>query len=233
MPNDKPVQTQNSPDAIATSADVDAFLANIRQSRSAATGRLIFALDATASREPTWDSACRLQAEMFREVGGIGALNIQLLYYRGLSECKASRWTSRSDELLRLMERIMCHAGTTQIGKVLAHAKKETQLLKVAALVFVGDALEEEPDDLIPAASELGRLGVPAFMFQEGKNGTVEEVFRQIASYSHGAYCPFDAGAAKQLGELLKAVALYAVGGVKALEGRTDEASVRLIGQLR
>src|SRR5262245_35542640 len=206
MTNDKPVQTQNSPDAIATCADVDAFLANIRQHRSAATGRLIFALDATASRESTWDTACQLQAEMFREVGNIGTLNIQLLYYRGLSECKASRWTSRPDELLRLMERIMCCAGRTQIGKVLAHAKKETQLLKVAALVFVGDALEENPDTLVPAASELGRLGVPAFVFQEGNDRTVERVFRQIASYSHGAYCRLDAGAANQLGELLRAV---------------------------
>jgi hypothetical protein len=232
MTDNKLAQTQTSPDAIATSADVDAFLANIRQHRSGATGRLIFALDATASRQPTWNAACQLQAEMFREVGNIGTLNIQLLYYRGLSECKASRWTSRPDELLRLMERIMCCAGRTQIGKVLAHAKKETQLLKVAALVFVGDALEENPDTLVPAASELGRLGVPAFVFQEGNDRTVERVFRQIASYSHGAYCRFDAGAAKQLGELLRAVALFAVGGVKALEGRTDAASVKLIGQL-
>jgi hypothetical protein len=230
---DSPLRTQNSADAIATSADVDAFLANIRQHRSVATGRLIFALDATASRQPTWDTACSLQAEMFREVSGIGPLNIQLLYYRGISECKASRWASRPDELLRLMERIMCHAGQTQIGKVLTHAKKETQLLKVAALVFVGDAVEENPDTLIPNASELGRLGVPVFMFQEGADRAVEKVFRQIASCSHGAYCRFDAGAAKQLGELLKAVALYAVGGVKALEARNDAASVRLLGQLK
>ena len=236
MTNDKPVQTQNSPGAVATSADVDAFLANIRQHRSSdaggGTGRLIFALDATASRESMWDTACQLQAEMFREVSGISSLNLQLLYYRGISECKASRWTSRPDDLLRLMEGIMCRAGKTQLSKVLAHAKKETQLLKVAALVFVGDAMEENPDTLIPDAGTLGRLGVPVFMFQEGGDRAVEEVFRQIASYSHGAYCRFDAGAAKQLAGLLKAVALYAVGGVKALEGRTDAASVKLISQL-
>jgi hypothetical protein len=240
MTNDKPVQTSNSPDAVATSADVDAYLANIRQERPSeaggGTGRLIFAFDATASRQETWDAACQLQAEMFREVSGVGAvgtLNIQLLYYRGISECKASRWTSRSDELLRLMERIVCHAGKTQIGKVLAHAKKETQLLKVAAVVFVGDAMEENPDTLIPDADALGRLGVPVFMFQEGGDRAVEQVFRQIASHSHGAYCRFDAGAAKQLCQLLRAVALYAVGGVKALQGRTDAASVKLIGQLK
>jgi hypothetical protein len=170
---------------------------------------------------------------MFREVGGIGALNIQLLYYRGRSECKASRWTSHPDELLRLMERIMCHAGKTQIGKILAHAKKETQLLKVAALTFVGDAMEENPDTLIHAASGLGRLGVPAFMFQEGNDRVVEQVFRKIAGYSHGAYCRFDAGAARQLGELLRAVAVFAVGGTPALAARQDATAIKLLGQLR
>jgi hypothetical protein len=233
MSENKPAQTRNSSDAVATSADVDNFLAHIRQTRSTATGQLIFALDATASRESAWDSACRLQGEMFREASGIGSLNIQLLFYRGFSECRASRWTSRSEELLRLMEKIMCRAGTTQIGKVLAHAKKETQLLKVAGLAFVGDAMEENPDLLVSEASELGRLGVPAFMFQEGNDRAVEGVFRQIASCSHGAYCRFDAGAAKQLGQLLRAVARFAVGGVKALEGRSDAASVRLLGQLK
>ena len=239
MTDNKPAQTPNFSDAVATSADISAYLSDIRQRRSgdvgSGTGRLIFAFDATASRQETWDAACQLQAEMFREVSRVGAggtLNIQLLYYRGISECKASGWTSRSDKLLRLMESILCHAGRTQIGKVLAHAKKETQLLKVAAVVFVGDAMEENPDTLIPDADALGRLGVPVFMFQEGGDRAVEQVFRQIASHSHGAYCRFDAGAAKQLGQLLKAVALYAVGGLKALQGRTDAASVKLIGQL-
>jgi hypothetical protein len=236
MTNDKSIETPKSSDAIATSADVDAYLANIRQIPASGlgggTGRLIFALDATASRQSTWDVACQLQAEMFREVSGVGSLNIQLVYYRGLSECKASRWASRADQLLGLMERIVCHAGETQIGKILVHAKKETLLLKVAAMVFVGDAMEENPDTLVPDAEELGRLGVPVFMFQEGNDRAVEQVFRQIASHSHGAHCRFDTGAAKQLGQLLKAVALYATGGLEALQGRTDAASVKLIGQL-
>ena len=131
MTNDKPVQTQNSPDAVATSADINAFLASVRQRRSGdaggGTGRLIFALDATASRESTWDIACQLQAEMFREVSGIGPLNIQLLYYRGISECKSSRWTSRPGELSGLMEKILCRAGKTQLSKILAHTRKAAQ----------------------------------------------------------------------------------------------------------
>jgi hypothetical protein len=55
-------------------------------------GRLVFALDATMSRQPTWDMACALQADMFREAAAIGSLDIRLLYYRGFNECRASGW---------------------------------------------------------------------------------------------------------------------------------------------
>jgi hypothetical protein len=131
------------------------------------------------------------------------------------------------------MTRIECHAGRTQIGKVLTHAKRETALLKVSALVFVGDACEEEEDNLLPEAHELGRLGLPVFMFQEGNNRTVEHVFRGIAQASHGAYCRFDEGSAKQLGELLKAVAVFVTGGIAALEASKDAGAIKLLGQMK
>lgn len=197
------------------------------------TGRLIFALDATASRRETWDMACTLQGEMFRTVASMGGLSVQLVYYRDLSECRSSRWVPDTNELTRLMTRIDCRAGRTQIGKILAHAKRETGVLKVSALVFVGDAFEEDEDKLFPDAHELGRLGVPVFMFQEGNNPPVERVFREIARLSKGAYCHFDEGSAKQLGELLKAVAVFAVGGLTALEASKDAGAVKLLGQLR
>ena len=128
--------------------EVDAFLAKMRgaSTQPAATGgRLIFALDATASRQPTWDTACQLQAEMFREATAIGSLSVQLVYYRGLSECRASQWVSQPEHLSGLMEQIDCRMGHTQLGKILAHARRETELLKVQALVFVGDAHGGEP----------------------------------------------------------------------------------------
>ena len=121
------------------------------------------------SRQPTWDTACRLQADMFREAAAIGGLDIQLVYYRGLAECRASAWVSQAERLAELMERIDCRGGHTQIGKVLAPcARARPSARKVQALVFVGDAMEEKLDDLCQAAGELGLLGVPAFMFQEG-----------------------------------------------------------------
>src|SRR5215813_7618202 len=232
MPKIEPVEGKSA----AISADIDTFIAEMTKSsmpRSSGTGRLIFALDATASRNDTWDMACTLQGQMFETVASIGGLSVQLVYYRDLSECRSSRWVTDTSELTRLMTRIQCRAGRTQIGKVLAHAKRETGLLKVSALVFVGDACEEEEDELLPSAHELGRLGVPAFMFQEGNNRTVERIFREIAQVSKGAYCRFDDGSAKQLGELLKAVAVFAVGGIAALEASKDSAAIKLLGQMR
>jgi hypothetical protein len=99
--------------------------------------------------------------------------------------------------------------------------------------LFIGDALEEGPDEVIPEARELGRLGVPAFMFQEGDDRRVEQVFREIASVTKGAYCRFDPGAARQLAELLKALAVFAVGGIAALATRKDAGAVKLLAQIR
>jgi hypothetical protein len=166
--------------------EVDAFLARVRGESSIGVGgrgRLIFALDATMSRQPTWDMACRLQGEMFSAIGG---LDVQLVYYRGRNECRASQWISGPEQLGRLMERIDCRVGETQIGKILEHVKREARIAKVDALVLVGDAVEEEIDRLGQVAA--GLVGVPAFMFQEGADRNVERAFREIARLTKGAY---------------------------------------------
>jgi hypothetical protein len=217
-------------------SEVDKFLSEIGKLAAGAStkyGRLIFALDATASRQPTWDTACKLQAEMFQAATAVGRLDLQLVYYRGLGECRASRWMSNSGQLAKVMSQVMCRAGETQIEKILAHAAKETKLLKVSALVFVGDALEENPDTVLSAANTLGHLSVPAFMFQEGHDRKVEQAFRDIARATHGAYCRFDPGAARQLAELLRAVAVFATGGMPALAAQHDASAIKLLGQMK
>jgi len=222
--------------ARSTHSDLDNFLADMmatKKSDVASTGRLIFALDATMSRQETWDAACSMQGDMFRTVASIGGLNVQLVYYRALDECRASKWVSDPNHLAKLMTKIDCRAGHTQIGKVLAQAKRETAVLKVSALVFVGDAFEEEEDEILPRAHELARAGVPVFMFQEGDAGPVERVFREIARLTGGAYCRFDSGSAAQLGQLLKAVAVFAVGGRAALAASKDASAIKLLSQLK
>jgi hypothetical protein len=230
-------QTERAP---SSRADIDAFLAQVR-SLGAGTergprGRLIFALDATMSRQPTWDAACRLQADMFREAAAAGGLDVQLVYYRGLRECRASVWVAQPDRLAELMTGIDCRGGATQIGKVLVHARAETNRKKVQALVFVGDAMEESIDRLCVAAGELGLLGVPAFLFQEGSDPMVEQAFREIARLTHGAYCRFAPGAEHELAELLRAVAAYAAGGLAALADlsrRRGAGALKLLAQLK
>jgi hypothetical protein len=219
----------------ARRAEVDAFLARARTLappvEAGTNGRLVFALDATMSRQPTWDTACRLQADMFRETASVGGLDVQLLYYRGFDECRASPWVSQTERLAALMSRIDCRGGHTQIRKILAHARRETAKRKVQALVFIGDAMEEPIDDLAAAAGELGLLGVPALMFHEGADMVAEKAFREIARLTRGAYCRFDTGAADMLRELLRAAAVYAAGGIRALTdaSRQRNAGARLL----
>jgi hypothetical protein len=233
MPNErnKSSVTARGESAPARS-ELDTFLEEVQQLAGSGAGggrgRIIFALDATASRQPTWDTACKLQGDMFREVATAGGLEVQLVFYRGDGQCSASRWTTNTQHLTKIMTGIACRAGHTQLRKVLAHAQKEAELLKVSALIFIGDALEEDEDELIPEARSL-----PAFMFQEGHNREVENVFREISNLTHGAYCRFDPGAARQLSELLRAVAVFATGGAAALAARKDAGAVKLLRQLK
>jgi len=221
---------EQAPAPASHRAEIDAFLAKVKavgpaQAAQGPRGRLIFALDATMSRQPTWDAACALQADMFREASSVGGLDIQLVYFRGLNECRASGWVEGSGKLAALMSRIECRGGHTQIGKVLAHARQEHARRRVQALVFVGDAMEEPLDALCATAGELGLLGVPTFMFQEGHDAVAENAYREIARLSHGAWCRFDSGSAHELGELLRAVAAYAAGGRRALMALSAKAS--------
>jgi hypothetical protein len=210
--------------ARSSNTDVEAF---VRQARAMALagggtgkGRLILALDATMSRQPTWDLACRLQAEMFDAVGKAGGLKVQLVYFRGFGECRASRFVGDTASLKELMVRIDCRGGQTQIGKVLSHALKETAREKVNALVYIGDAMEENVDALAEKAGRLGLHGVPAFFFQEGRDPVAESAFKELARLTKGAWFRFDQNAAETLRKLLSAVAVFATGGLKALEAR-------------
>lgn len=222
----------------STRGEIDAFIQTMRALKPSGSGqgRLIFAMDATMSRQPSWDLALELQADMFKAVKAVGGLDVQLVYFRGYNECQASKWVGDPDALARLMRQVSCAGGFTQISKVLSHARRESAAAKVNALVYVGDAMEEDVDRLAGLAGELGMIGTPVFLFQEGRDEKVERAFREIARLSRGAYAPFDAGSARQLRELLTAVAVYAAGGRKALKNFSEETksggALRLLEQL-
>ncbi|HCP00190.1 MAG TPA: hypothetical protein DIT35_01740 [Rhodospirillaceae bacterium] len=205
-----------------TRADIEAFLRKVAVTpsvkRAGRPGRLLFAIDATASREPTWDMACQIQSEMFASTDDIGGLQVQLAFYRGFGEMKVTQWLDCSDDLVGRMVKVRCLAGRTQIRRLLRHALKETNVQKVDALVFVGDVVEEDIDELGDVAGQLGLVGTPVFVFHEGSEPVSRRAFEQIAKLSGGAYCGFDSGSAQQLRDLLAAVAVFSAGGRRALE---------------
>ena len=205
--------------------DVEAFLARVRDLPTPApgtgNGRLVLAMDATMSRQHSWDMALEIQGDMFAEAGRIGGLDVQLVYFRGFGECRASKWTPDTAVLARLMSGIRCQGGRTQIGRVLKHLKGEAAAGKVNACIYIGDALEEDIDALAELAGEVGLLGIPVFMFQEGHDPAAETGFREIARLTRGAYFRFGSDAARILRELLSAVAVYAAGGFTALENHS------------
>ena len=238
MTGKQPVRQEHEAPAISTEREVARFLEQVeRMPRpahpSGVRGRLIFSLDATMSRQPTWDRAQHLQAEMFHAAAELGGLSVQLVYYRGFNECRASRWVDDPRRLADLMSRIDCRGGYTQIGRVLGHIRKQAERHRVAAAVHIGDACEENIDDLAQKAGEIALLGVPVFMFQEGHDPAAAAAFGEIARITGGAHCRFDEGSAEQLRELLSAIGTYAAGGVAALEQRTDAGARLLLENLK
>lgn len=200
--------------------EIDKFIRDVSKSRPPlkTKGRLLFSMDATASREMTWDRACAIQGEMFESTALLGGLSVQLAYYRGYREFYASEWLNSSQALVRRMTGVKCLGGHTQIQQVLKHAVREAEGEALSALVFVGDSMEENIDDLCALAGKLGLLNVPAFMFQEGSDSEASVAFQQVAKLTGGAYLQFDTNSADQLQRLLRAVAVFAAGGQKALD---------------
>ena len=223
-----------------TKSNIDEFLesaAKLPATSGCGRGRLVFALDATMSRQATWDIAQSVQGRMFATAAAHGGLDVQLVYYRGFSECKASRFVAGGQSLASLMTKIGVGAGQTQIEKVLRHVLDETRKTPVRALVFVGDAMEERLDVLAGLAAEIGLLGVKAFLFQEGRDSVAEQAFRKIALLTGGAYATFDLSSPERLVALLTAAAAYAAGGRRALEfearARGAAAADHLLSQMR
>lgn len=185
----------------------------------AGPARLIVAMDATASREPSWRTARQVMDAMFREVPE--GLSVQLCWYGGGSFHR-STWTSDAKALLDVVASVRCQAGNTQIDRVLRHAADEAARGgKVAGLVLVGDAFEEALAAAQAASKSLRLLGCPVFAFQEGEDYRATEAFKAIATITGGVHLPFDSEAPDKLRELLAGIAAYASGGMKALEAAT------------
>ena len=219
------------------SKEVDTFLSRAKKLPQAnaplkGTHRIMFALDATASRQPTWDMACALHAELFLAAQDVGEVAVQLLFYRGLGELKKSPWVASRQRLLELMQKVSCAGGMTQIGRLLREAAREAGKHRVKALIFVGDCFEESEDEVLALAGKLRLLNVPVIMLQEGNHREATIAFSKIAKLSGGAHLPFASNSAEHLRRLLGAAVNFAVGGRKRLAGQDSSAARALLSQL-
>jgi hypothetical protein len=170
--------------------------------------RMIFAMDATSSREPTWERAGTLHRDMG---AALGSLTLQLVFFRG-EECKASSWLAGGRRLAELMIKVRCAAGYTKIGRVLQHVLTQSREHTIRALVYVGDCCEESGEELFALAEQLKRQQIPIFVFHEGTDSVAEPIFRRLAQITDGIYASFDVGSAEQLRKLLAGAADYVAG---------------------
>ena len=200
---------------------------------TARQSRIIFALDATASREPTWAQARRLHGELFSAALSKQTLAVQLCYYRGLGQFVTSDWLTQPGALLDQMSCVTCEPGSTQIGRVIQHAlETHSASQPLRAVVLVGDACEESAAVLASLAGRCAIKKIPLFLFQEGNDAHTRAIFKHLAQLSHGAYAPFDASSADQLRALLAAVSRFAQGGIAALRRSNTRGDRTLLCQL-
>lgn len=212
-------QVRNSKASAAPAKKETLAKALARQERA----RLLFAMDATASREPAWDVAKQITGAMFEAVPG--ALDVALAYHGGGKLVEVTPFSPDAKVFLDKVQMVRCRAGVTALNDLLTHA---TEVTRLKALIYVGDCFEEDADEALVLAKQLKLKGVRCFMFHDAASGTqgydverARTVFEQIAKMTGGALLPFDETAPQMLKALLEAIAYYVVQGMRALQERS------------
>jgi hypothetical protein len=215
---------------------VSAFVKKARAIKqfAGAQSRLIFAMDATASRQPTWDYASQLHHTLFDAAAEDKSLSLQLCFFRGLGEFSASAWLNDPDSLKTQLSSVYCVGGATQIATLLRHYLYEgSQSHALKALVFIGDAVEEPLDELRGLAIQCRLKELPILLFQEGRDARASQAFKLMATVSGGAHLQFDDASSGKLRDLLRAAVKFTTGGRKALQDSISEGDRLLLKQVK
>ena len=183
-------------------------------------GRLIFAIDLTRSRKACLQQARIATAAMFETIRNIGGIAIKLVYFRGYDECRATNGFLDAALLSRSMLRLSCEHGETQIGRVLRMVLAEKQ--EISGVVYIGDECEEDGDELVRLAVQLGQRSLPLFMFHECSDKKrfaveVKPLFKRMAEASGGVYVEFAPDSGLILNELLAGIAAFSAAGTAGL----------------
>src|SRR5207249_1100572 len=137
----------------STAEDIATFVAKARAMSPLAAGsrgRLVFALDATMSRQPTWDLACALQADMFREAAALGLLKVPVFMFQEGHDATAER---AFREIARLTGGAWCRFDPGAAAQL-------RELLRAAAAYAAGgrEALKRLSSSGSGAAKLLGQM---------------------------------------------------------------------------
>ena len=199
-------------------------------------GRIIFGVDATASRAACWRQTRYMQSDMFFSAEKAGEnLSIQLCYYYGAT-FKFTEWQNDAAVLAAKMSDVHCASGNTQIEKLFTHALEENKKKKINALIFVGDSCEENKGNLIHLARQLGNDGVRLFIFHDefrdpsddsSRNSETAQIFSAITDASEGIGAKFNTGAPDVLRDYLKTIAVYATGNSKKFLTFIDNGEIK------
>lgn len=214
---------------------MSAFVSKARALKRAANAqnRLIFSLDATASREPTWHVARSMHRALFDIATEDTTFALQLCYFRGLMEFEATPWMTQPGPLLDALNAVYCKRGATQIERMLRHALAEFEgSSSIKAIVYIGDACEENSDTLNALAVQCRLAKRPLLLFQEGRDATASLCFASMAALSNGAHLQLDDASGDRLRELLRSAVRFVLGGRKALQGSPHESDKLLLNKL-
>lgn len=183
--------------------------------------RLIFGVDATASREPAWATARQVTDSLFTALPG--ELDIALAVHGGSFLHTFTDFTANPATLRDRAAAITCRSGRTQLLPILSRALSNPG---VRVVLYIGDVFEESPARARRLADALGAQGTKLIVLHDTADWDARrdaEFFADLARRTGGCVLPFDATAVQRLRDLLAAVATYAVGGTDLLEQKRGD----------
>jgi hypothetical protein len=183
--------------------------------------RLIFAVDATASREPAWTAARQVTDVLVKALPG--ALDVALAVHGGSRVHTFTAFTSDANTLRDRAAGVSCVAGMTRLLPILSASLKHPA---VRVVIYIGDVFEENLLRGRQIADAMGAQRTRLIVLHDTTDPAARrdtEVFWDLAKRTGGCVLPFDAAAPGRLRDILSAVAVYAVGGEKLLRARRHE----------
>ncbi len=172
---------------------------------------ICFVIDATGSRQHSWQQAQRTQAEMFDAVKSAGNLKLSIVCHRGNRVSDLGTFATPADAK-RSMAAVSCEAGNTEIiGSLKAAMGK-----KPSTIIMIGDCFEENFGDLQQVCSKLAAEQIRVYAFVEGNDPNGQHAYKMAADLTGGIFQPFGSGL--DLSDLCVAAAVFDVGGQQAFD---------------